>query len=183
VGALEEGGLQFFATLVLSGPVLGFTQWLVLRWYIHPLGEWVSASALGWLLGITVEVMLNDVLSPLAQQLWYRFGLEESFWLRLVNEPVSLTFFGAFQWVFLRRRLNQAYWWILASVLGGAVKGAVSSTVGVAAGVAASQAASVAIRGVVASAMSYGSGWAGYGVVTGVVLVQLLQNRRNRLSL
>jgi hypothetical protein len=85
VGALEEGGFQFFATLVLTGPLIGVAQWLVMRRYIRAAGWWVVASTLGWWIGINLRFLLVGILNPLIQSLWQEFGLWEVFWINTVR--------------------------------------------------------------------------------------------------
>lgn len=181
VGALEEGGLQFFATLVLSGPILGIAQWLVLRYSLRGTGAWILLSTVGWFLGINLRILLGGILDPLVQRLLAIDGLWEVFWLNTVNEPVTLAMFGAAQWLILRRHLQGAGWWIVASAVGGAVQGAVSSKVcafacrAVALGIGNGQAGAMA-----AAALSSAAGWAGYGAVTGILLAWLLRCDRER---
>lgn len=76
----------------------------------------------------------------------------------------------------LRRRLSRAGWWILASAVGGVVKGAVETTVcAVACQPIAASVRNGQVGVMAAAALSYSAGWAGYGVVTGLVLVWLLK--------
>jgi hypothetical protein len=177
VGALEEGGFQFFATLVLTGPVLGIAQWLVLRQYLQSTGRWVLASTGGWWLAISVRILLGGVLNPLAQLLWNRYGLWEVFWIDLVKEPVTLAVFGTVQWLVLQRYLWHTGLWVLASTVGGAVKGTLGSAVREVAyeTVAAASIWNGQVDAMVTAAVSYGVGWAGYGVVTAVGLVWILR--------
>jgi len=180
VGALEEGGLQFFATLVLSGPILGIAQWFVLRYELRGAGAWVLLSTVGWLVGTNLRLLLKGTLNLLVRSLLAIAGLWEVFWLNTVNEPVTLAVLGVAQWLMLRR-YQGAGWWIVASAAGGVVKGAVSSTVcalacqAVALGIKNGQAGSM-----VAAALSSGAGWAGYGAVTGIMLVWLLLRDQER---
>jgi len=179
VGALEAGGLQFFATLVLTGPVLGVAQWLVLRQYLRPAGWWVLVSTGGWWLASNIRLLLGGALDPLVQQLWHRYGLWEVFWINLVKEPVNLAIFSAVQGLVLPGYLWPASLWVLASTVGGAVKGAVDSSVcAVACQAVAASVGSGQVGAMVAAAVSSGAGWAGYGVVTAVGMVWLLQTRR-----
>jgi len=85
-----------------------------------------------------------------------------------VKEPVSLAIFSAVQGLVLPGYLWPASLWVLVSTVGGVVKGVTGSV-----------AASVwnGLGAMVAAAVSYGAGWAGYGVVTDLVLVWLLQHR------
>jgi hypothetical protein len=120
--------------------------------------------------------LLGRALDPLVQQLWQRYGLWEVFWLNLVQEPVNLAIFSAVQGLVLPGYLRPASLWVLASTVGGAVKGAVDSTVcAVACQAVAASVSSGQVGAIVTAAVSYGSGWAGYGGVTGILLMWLLQ--------
>jgi hypothetical protein len=184
VGGLEEGGFQFFATLVLTGPVLGLAQWLVIRHYLRGAGGWILASSLGWLIGINLRILLGGLSDRLVQLLWQEFSLWEVLWLNVVREPIVLFVFGAAQWLMLRRHFSGAGWWILASAVSGVVKGAVSASVcAVACQAVARSAGNAQINPMVAtSALSYGAGWAAYGLITGLVLVWLLQGLHRSVS-
>jgi hypothetical protein len=172
---LEEGGFQFFATLVLTGPVIGVAQWLVMRRYIRATGWWVVVSSVGWWSGINLQILLGGLLNPSVQLLWQEFGLWEVFWINTVQEPVTLVSLGFCQWLLLRRRLPCVGWWILASAVGGAIKGSVSASVcAVACQPVAASVSQGQVGAMAAAALSYGAGWAGYSVVTGLVLVWLL---------
>ncbi|MBW4648182.1 MAG: hypothetical protein KME06_05710 [Kastovskya adunca ATA6-11-RM4] len=169
VGALEAGSFQFLATLVLTGFVLGITQAFILRRRIQQSGLWVLACAIGWFVGINATILLNGILDPTIAQLTAVGGIGEVFWLNVVQDLIILAVMGIGQWLVLRRQLSSSRWWILASAIGGMIKGAVGSLVCA----AACEAVQLAAGNQVATAMSYGAGWAGYGVVTGVVLVGL----------
>ena len=178
VGALEEGGFQFFATLVLTGPVIGVAQWLVMRRYVRATGWWVVVSSVGWWSGINLQILLGGILNPLVQLLWHEFGLWEVFWVNTVKEPVTFVSFSFFQWLLLRRHLPYVGWWILASAVGGVLKGSVNASV--CAVVCQPVAASIRngqLGAMAAAALSYGAGWAGYSSVTGIVLIWLLWQR------
>jgi hypothetical protein len=38
----------------LTGPILGFAQWSVLRHHVHSARSWLMANALAWAAGMTV---------------------------------------------------------------------------------------------------------------------------------
>ena len=87
--------------------VMTVLQWLLLRRYLPYAGVWVPLTVLGWLCGILLFYLL---------------------WLSGYNAPVewsaalSLPFFGAlvggFQWLYLRRVIDRAGYWVLASTVG-----------------------------------------------------------------
>ncbi|MBV5262012.1 hypothetical protein FLX56_26800 [Synechococcus moorigangaii CMS01] len=167
VGALEESGFQFIATIVFTGFFIGVAQWLVLRQYIPKAFWWIVVSTLGWTLGLLL-VSPNLTLDPLIQFL-NRLGAWEVFWMNLVKQPIVLAIFGAAQFPFLRRFVRKAHWWILVSALGGALQGATSSTI-----------AYILQPGLLPApfltALSYGAGWLSYGIVTGICLQWLLRH-------
>ncbi|MEA5599090.1 hypothetical protein [Rivularia sp. UHCC 0363] len=167
VGALEESGFQFIATIFFTGLFIGAAQWLVLRQYIPKAFWWIVVSTLGWTLGL-VLVMPNVTLDPLIQFL-STLGAWYVFWMNLVKQPIVLAIFGAAQLPILRRFVRKAHWWILVSALGGALEGVTSSTV-----------AYILQPGLMPApfptALIYGSGWLGYGIVTGICLQWLLRH-------
>jgi hypothetical protein len=92
------------------------------------------------------------------------------FWTNLVTRPIELAIFGAAQFPILRRFVRKAHWWILVSALGGALQGAIGSTV-----------AHILQPGLLPTpfltALIYGVGWLGYGIVTGIGLQWLLRHQ------
>ncbi len=175
VGALEGGQFQFFATLVLTGCILGIAQWLVLRREIRQASGWILASTLGWWLGVNLRIGSSGVLDPIVNWLFSTGALWETFWLNLVKQPVTAIALGGAQWLVLRRQFPRAGWWIVGSAVGGAVNGAFSAVLCA----AACQPVSRFGGAVLSTAMTYGVGWAGAGAVTGLVLMWLRQNRQN----
>ncbi|WP_315789730.1 hypothetical protein [Fischerella sp. JS2] len=173
VGAFEEGGFQFFATLVLTGPILGVAQWFVLRRYIRQAGWWVLVTTVGWYLGIPVTLVTREILNPILLEMLLAVSkFWEAFWFNIVNQFITFAILGAAQWLVLSRHCQQAWWWILGSSVGGFVNGALAAlfTLGF-------QTIAMKINAQMAGAIAYGSGWTGSGLVTGIMLVWLLPNR------
>lgn len=167
VGALEESGFQFISTIFFTGLLIGAAQWLVLRQYMPKAFWWIVVSALGWTFGIAL-VAPNETLDPFIQFL-NALGAWYVFWMNLVKRPIELAIFGAAQFPILRRFVRKAHWWILVSALGGALKGASSSVV------------AYILPGLLpppfTTALGYGAGWLGYGIITGIYLQWLLRHR------
>ncbi|WP_416669753.1 hypothetical protein [Egbenema bharatensis] len=166
VGALEESGFQFIAT-IFSGLLIGPAQWLVLRQYMPKAFWWIVVSALGWTFGLTlVSSYITPLFDPLIPFL-VTLGIWRIFRISLVYEPIVLAIFGTAQFPILRRFVRKAEWWILVSALGGALKGASSLTV------------AYILPGLLpppfTTALSYGAGWLSYGIVTGICLQWLLR--------
>jgi hypothetical protein len=167
VGALEGSFyFQLTATVFFTGLLIGPAQWLVLRQYMPKAFWWIVVSALGWTFGLTLVssyITLFDPLIPFLVTLgiWRVFS-------SLVYETIVLAILGAAQFPILRRFFRKAHWWILVSALGGALKGASSSTV------------AYILPGLLpppfTTALSYGAGWLGYGIVTGICLQWLLRH-------
>ncbi|MFE4108642.1 hypothetical protein, partial [Almyronema epifaneia] len=167
VGVLESSGFQFIATIFFTGLLIGAAQWLVLRQYIPKAFWWIVVSTLGWTFGLLL-VAPNETFDPLIQFL-STLGAWPVFWSNLVTQPIVLAIFGAAQFPLLRRFVRKAHWWILVSALGGALDGASSSTV------------AYILPGLLpppfTTALSYGAGWLGYGIVTGICLQWLLRHQ------
>lgn len=98
---------------VAAGAVVGGMQWLLLRARTRQAGWWVLASAAGaGLTGLAVENLLVDT------------GLLDRLWLLswgagvLVAGGMAGAVVGAAQWFVLRRWVQRAGWWVLASGVG-----------------------------------------------------------------
>jgi hypothetical protein len=173
VGTLEEGGFQFFATLILTGPILGIAQWFVLKRYIRQAGWWVLASTVGWYLGILVTLITREIVNPIITEILLTVSKSwEPFWLHVINQSVTFAVLGVAQWLVLSRHFQQAWRWILASSVGGLVNGALAAmlTLGL-------QTLVIKINAQMVGAIAYSTGWTGSGLVTGIMLVLLLANR------
>jgi hypothetical protein len=141
-------------------------QWLVLRRYIWNLGWWILASAWGWTIAFILihfvgvgnwivgmvpagELEIGGVPVPL-----------QVFWAKALLRLLEWSVIGVLQWLVLRRHIQHSSWWLLASPVGGAVKGALELVTRLVAG---------DLLGAIMGALAY-------GVVTGSVLVLLLQD-------
>ncbi len=169
VGALEESGFQFIATIVFTGLLIGTAQWLVLRQYIPKAFWWIVVSALGWTFGLVLLRYYGSLINPLIPFL-STLGVWRIFGTSLVYEPIVLTILGAAQFPILRRFVRKAYWWILVSALGGALEGASGSTV-------AYILQPWLLPAPLPTALIYGTGWLSYGIVTGICLQWLLRHQ------
>ena len=100
-------GYVFFPLL---GLLTGLLQYLLLRRYLPRIGWWIAATALGWLLGISVAY-LGYAIWPVALNANSTWAAEIVF----VSVGAAM---GLVQWLVLRRRVPRAGWWVLASALG-----------------------------------------------------------------
>ena len=165
-GATTED-TALFGHLVMPGLIVGVAQWLVLRRYLPYAGWWILASALGWILGSIVMLTIYGIID---QILGIRLPS------RILSPVVISTLYGAAlgaaQWLVLRGHTQRAGWWVLISVVGGAVGWAVGvACPGIPFG---SAALSFAPRWAVNGAVTNGVAWAVNGAVTGIALVWLL---------
>lgn len=176
VGALEASGLQFAATLLLTGLCLGIAQWLILRNYLRRSARWIGVSAVAWVIGTQFVIYLSPVIDPTISFLT-RFGAWEVFWLNLIQQPLCLLILGIAQGFILRQLQHPArasmVEWVIGSAIGGLLQGGMSATSCAAICPALTQLG----QAVLATAVVYGIGWIGYGVITGIVMQHLLQNR------
>jgi hypothetical protein len=163
VGLLENNGLQFMATLILTGAIVGSLQWVVLRKTGSGFRWWPVASAIGWIVGTLVVSGSYALFPPISDGLRNQFGLWEVFWLNLVTTPISVLAMALAQSLILSGKSRSAGVavgsWLLASIIGGAMLGAVSAALCA----AFCQALPSVLVGLVDSL-----GWAVYGLVTGL---------------
>lgn len=169
-GFLENNGLQFMATSILTGAIVGSLQWFVLR----PMGGfrwWPLASALGWIVSASLKSLMQGIYTPVADALWRTFGLWEVFWLVVVIGPLMIWGMAIAQMLILSHRTgrsvfaqgNRQVWgWLAVSLLGSAAIGGVSAALCA----AFCQSLPQTLVGLV-----QGLGWAAYGLVTGLWLV------------
>lgn len=170
VGLLEVR-FQFLATLVLAGFVVGAAQWLILRAYIAHAWLWIIASGVGVILGNLLQIEIRGS-SQLTTWLSEHLGLWEVFWLNFVSQPIVLVIASLLQWLILRR-YRQSLWWIPVSLVGGMLLGATSATfcsVGC-------DAVASSVNAQVSTALTYASGWAAYGMVTGGLIARLIRSK------
>lgn len=97
--------LGFLVALVLTVAIF---QWLLLRPYLPNAGWWILVTGLGWLTAGFLFVAATTM--PLRQNLISDAGLLIIF--ALLGAAVGLT-----QWLFLRRVILRAGWWVLVNVL------------------------------------------------------------------
>ena len=169
VNYLEANGFEFMATLVLTGPIVGVCQWLVLRRYLQRVRWWAVVSAIAWVLAVQVSILGSGFLTPIIDGLYRQFGLWEVFWVNLVNGFVWLGIFGTVQWFLLARQGWNPLPWLAATFLGGMVWGGT--------GAALCNAICGAIAGGFGSTLVGVAAWGVYGIITGLVLRSYWANR------
>ena len=129
---------------------------MVLRRQVSKAGWWVLASAVGFAVGGAVAVAVHEVVKPAG-----------------VNAAVGaavgalLAASGIPQWLFLRRKVSRAGWWVLANLVGAAVGTAFSMFL----------AAGGVVVGIkfVGDVLGFLVSLAMYGAITGGVMVWLLR--------
>ncbi|MGB7086945.1 MAG: hypothetical protein WBD47_15405 [Phormidesmis sp.] len=164
VGFLENNGLQFAATIGLTGAVVGSLQWMVLRYVrmspiVYGLGWWPLLSALGWTLTIvalsTGQSLYHEEIAALSSQL----NFPEAFW-SVVTWMLWVLGMAIAQSRLLQSRFLLA--WLLASSAGSLVQ------------ILAARSLCSAICPVLPSALFSlidAAGWAIYGAATGLILL------------
>jgi hypothetical protein len=89
---------------VLTGTIIGFSQWIVLRRYVTTTSRWELADGISWALGYILGLFLIQVLPS-----------------SLFTAFIGYSLFGAIvalvQWPLLRREIPHILTWILASAL------------------------------------------------------------------
>lgn len=163
-GFLENHGFQFMATLMLSGAIVGTFQWLVLK----PMGGfrwWPIASALGWIIGVSLETGLRSLYEPALNQLGLPMGDEAFLLSQILHTSIWMLGMAIAQALVLRQREQAVGLWILASLVGSAINSVVSL------GFCASFCQDLPswLVGIV-----NGLGWAAYSLITGLAAIKSL---------
>jgi hypothetical protein len=83
---------------LVAGAAFGTTQWLALRRRLPISYHWISATAVGMALGVSLSVAL--------------FGAENSANATLMRAPLAGLAIAIAQWLVLRRQVQGALWWI-----------------------------------------------------------------------
>jgi hypothetical protein len=154
--SLDEDLFASLVLLPLMGLSLGFFEWLLLRRMFVRIGWWIMATLLGWAAGFPASFAIFQGLMGLTgEQITGALAgvLQVSLFAVLV---------GILQWLILRRHVRLAAWWIVASLVGWN--------------------AALALGGpgaLVISAQIYLTGLV-YGLVTGLALVILLSQHKNK---
>jgi hypothetical protein len=153
-GALEAGGFQFVATFLLTGVLVGIAQWLLLRQYRYRVKWWAIATALGWIAGQYLNIAIRDALPLLYSQPFYAMIPT------LVMAIAQTLAFPIRPWPM----------WLLISAAGGGVHALFASGLCAVVCQPIMGAFPGSFAAVLATAISYGAGWLGYGIVTAPVL-------------
>ena len=96
------------ALWLMTGLLMGFGQWLVLRRWVDRAWWWILAAGAGW--GGAVALGMTTGLIFIEELRWEIVG-----WALMV--PAIFLGVGLFQWLLLRRWVRRAGWWLLASGL------------------------------------------------------------------
>ena len=105
-----EDVLAMYIFVPVLGLLTGFFQWLLLRRYLPRIGWWILATFLGLLLA-------TGVLSVLYTFIFQSTAADSVRVLGTTFIVISGSM-GFTQWLTLRKRINKAWWWILANVVG-----------------------------------------------------------------
>jgi hypothetical protein len=160
-GALEGGGLQFFATILLQGPILGVAQALAL-WRVLPRAwAWAVVTPIVF---ITALMLTGPLSGAPAGRLTQLVGLWETFWLQAMMMSLVMLIVGLGQWAVFH---SLSTWWMFISLLGGATLGMTGATVCLyfCAPLAATA------GNWLSTGVSVGAGWLAYSLPTGLWLM------------
>ena len=103
-------GLATYAVVTAAGVGVAFAQWLILRAYTWHAGWWVPATAVAWVvvlsLGVTGSITVPGQWPGLTQPAIAAPSIDPLRW-GLAGAVV-----GFAQWLLLRERVTKAGWWV-----------------------------------------------------------------------
>ncbi|MGF1535838.1 MAG: hypothetical protein ACFB4J_05025 [Elainellaceae cyanobacterium] len=161
VNGLENYGLQFMATLLLAGAILGSLQGAVIR--SSQLRWWPVASAIGWIVGAYFMAFSQGLYRPLVDLLHTHLGLREGFWLNVIAAPIPVLGMALAQSLLLGRQGRPVWGWLVASLAGAILQGGTSAAL--CPWLCPISRPFVIVVG--------GLGWGAYGLLTGVAGMRL----------
>lgn len=110
-----QGSFTLIGTL--EGIILGFSQWLVLRHYIHHSNRWIIATVIGglfaWFTGLTISALMALVYAGVAEP---TKTLDFFRGLFLLGAGLG-TVLGFCQWLVIKNQIRRAIWWIFANAI------------------------------------------------------------------
>ena len=176
--------------VVTSGTV-GQAQWRLLRRYLPKARLWVRATTIGGSVGLTLAVLVAAGIVMVGSGT--RLGRQGTIGLWIAASIVGGMVVGVAQWLVLRHHVRRAGWWLAAASVGAATWPAAmaagwlvgSSASRLLAGLAGSDGIAgslvALVQWMLGGAVAMALSWAGYGAVTGIVLVWLLQDPQPEL--
>ena len=148
------------------GLVVAIPQWLALQPRASRAYWWVLASASAWAM---VYLVIRTLFWPLADGINFPLGILAGGVNRgALDGAVGGLMAGLTQWVFLRKWVVQAGWWVLGSLIGVTGGWLVAWLVGVSLAEAIGVELSVLVGG--------GIGGLVVGAISGIVLYQIWRN-------
>ena len=165
VGFLENNGLQFAATIGLTGALVGTLQWIVLR-YVRmsqfngrQLGWWPLLSASGWTLTIVALSTGNGFYHAEIAAFTSWFSVSEAFW-SVVTWMLWMLGMAIAQSRLLQKRFLLT--WLIASSVGSCGQFIIIRLI----------CSSVCpMLPMALFSLTDAAGWAAYGAVTGLTLL------------
>jgi hypothetical protein len=104
---VEQKILSLLTVIVISGLVIGFGQWTIIRTKLKRSWMWIPATAIGLPLGFFIGFFVKDFL--------IKYVFEWA--LPFIMPIVGGVFIGMLQCLALSRKLNASFKWILVSGL------------------------------------------------------------------
>lgn len=98
-------GLAQIITPLLSGALIGFGQWLILRNFLTDSSDWVLAAGAGWSIGYALAIYTLQFLPG-------------GVWMGLIGYILFGVIIALIQWPILRREIPQIIPWIVANAVG-----------------------------------------------------------------
>ena len=100
---ITEDAIFLYILFPVIGLLVGFCQFWLLRRYMARISWWIAATVIGWLMPFVVGFVGSRIFSPGNDTVSIMVGM------LILGASVSLP-----QWLVLRKRVKNAFLWILA---------------------------------------------------------------------
>jgi hypothetical protein len=120
IGAIIEIGTflgvnNIYWVLLISGVSVGFAQWRCLKQRIKRAHRWVWISGIGYATGLGVLSGFGPFIGNLIP--WYGLTRSVAYLITYLLTALASALVGGIQWLFLRREIKHAAWWIPATIV------------------------------------------------------------------
>ncbi len=126
--AAGEEPIVLVVALLLICTFITMGQWLLLRNRLAHAIQWIPASLLGWVVGVGAGAVCAALLSEWMDSSIYRYepSVLSAALIGALGGVLAGAVAGFSQWLYLRRWVSEARWWIGASSLGLCLVGTVA---------------------------------------------------------
>jgi hypothetical protein len=106
-----------------GGLITGIFQWVVLRSWLDRAWGWVILTMIGSAVSFSLNSWVGAVIFSFME-----YTVVTNLLLAIITGPLTGFITGFLQWFMLRKKFDEAFWWVFASMIGSTIAVIVSIT-------------------------------------------------------